>query len=429
MATISDHIAAGTADDGVGQPLTAADGTPLKKKLAQANRRARLRATLLVAPLLLFVLITFVVPIGQMLVQSFYEPTFSQVLPRTTAALQSWDGRDLPDESVYAAFAEDLKDARANRTIGQVATRVNYAHAGSRSAFTSTARKAERFEAPFKEALIAADEDWGDRELWSAMKWASQGYTSEFYLAAVDRTRDVDGNIVMVEEYRQIYVKILLRTLYLAGLITGLCLLLGYPVAYLLASLPTRTSNLLMILVLLPFWTSLLVRTTAWIALLQSQGVVNDILVALRFIDDDSRLQMIYNQTGTIIAMTHILLPFAILPLFSVMKTIPPSYMRAARSLGATPWTAFWRVYVPQTVPGIAAGVLLVFILAVGYYITPALVGGQDGQLISNFIALHMQKTLNWSMAAALGGILLATILVLYWLFNKMVGIDRLKLG
>ncbi len=429
MATVSDHMTPGIGQVAVDAPLTAADGTPLRKKLAQANRRARLRATLLVAPLLLFVLITFIVPIGQMLVRSFHEPTFSEVLPRTTEALKQWDGADLPDEAVFAAFADDLKDAKENRTIGQVATRVNYAYAGSRSAFTSAARKSTGFEAPYKEALIAADDVWGERDLWAVMKRASKSYTPEFYLAAVDRTTDVDGNIVMVDDFRQIYVKILLRTLYLAGVITGLCLLLGYPVAFLLASLPTRTSNLLMILVLLPFWTSLLVRTTAWIALLQSQGIINDVLVAMWLIDDDSRLQMIYNQTGTIIAMTHILLPFSILPLFSVMKTIPPTYMRAARSLGATPWTAFWKIYVPQTVPGIAAGVLLVFILAVGYYITPALVGGQDGQLISNFIALHMQKTLNWSMAAALGGILLATIMVLYWLFNKIVGIDRLKLG
>jgi len=429
MTTISDHISPGMGQGVDTGPITAADGTPLKRKLAQANRRARLRATLLVAPLLLFILITFVVPIGQMLMRSFHEPTFTEVLPRTAEALKSWDGTGLPDESVYAAFAADLVDAKNNRTIGQVATRVNYAYAGSRSAFTSSARKAEGFEAPYKEALIAADKVWGERQLWAMMKQASHSYTPEFYLAAADRTIDADGNVVMVEEVRQIYVKILLRTLYLAGVITALCLLLGYPVAFLLASLPLRTSNLLMILVLLPFWTSLLVRTTAWIALLQSQGIINDILVAIGVIGDDARLQMIYNQTGTIIAMTHILLPFAILPLFSVMKTIPPSYMRAARSLGATQWTAFWRIYVPQTVPGIAAGVLLVFILAVGYYITPALVGGQDGQLISNFIALHMQKTLNWSMAAALGGILLATILILYWVFNKMVGIDRIKLG
>ena len=199
--------------------------------------------------------------------------------------------------------------------------------------------------------------------------------------------------------------------------------------AHLLAVLPVRTSNLLMILVLLPFWTSLLVRTTSWIVLLQGQGVVNSVLVAVGVIGDDGRFEMINNQMGTIIAMTHILLPFMILPLYSVMRPIPPTYVRAARSLGATSWTAFRRVYFPQTIPGIGAGTLLVFILSVGYYITPALVGGSSGTLISNLIAFHVTKSNNWSLAAALATILLVAILILYWVYDKIVGIDKLKLG
>jgi putative spermidine/putrescine transport system permease protein len=210
--------------------------------------------------------------------------------------------------------------------------------------------------------------------------------------------------------------------------ITFLCLLLAFPVAHLLATLPMRYSNLLMILVLLPFWTSLLVRTTSWIVLLQGQGVLNNVLVSLGILGDDGRLEMMYNQTGTIIVMTHILLPFMILPLYSVMRTIPPSYARAARSLGATSWTTFRRIYLPQTLPGIGAGALLVFILAVGYYITPALVGGASGQLISNMIDFHMDKS-NWSLAAALSAMLLVGVLVLYWLYDRLIGIDNLKLG
>jgi putative spermidine/putrescine transport system permease protein len=152
-------------------------------------------------------------------------------------------------------------------------------------------------------------------------------------------------------------------------------------------------------------------------------------MVAVGLVGDENRIQMIYNMTGTFVAMVHILLPFMVLPLFSVMKTISPSYVRAAQSLGATPARAFWKVYFPQTVPGIGAGSILVFILAIGYYITPALVGGRTGQLISNFIAFHMQKSLNWGLAAALGGILLAGVLALYWLYNRIVGIDNMKLG
>jgi len=296
--------------------------------------------------------------------------------------------------------------------------------------FTRSARRADRIDAgPYKAAMLEIDEDWGELELWQAMKVASWSVTPAFYLQSLDLQIEADGGIARLPEERQLHLSLFWRTLWMSGLITFLCLLLGFPVAYLLANLPLKYSNLLMIFVLLPFWTSLLVRTTSWIALLQSQGVLNDVFVALGLASDDQRLQLIYNQAGTIIAMTHILLPFMILPLYSVMKTIPPSYLRAARSLGADQITAFRRVYVPQTVPGIGAGSLLVFILAVGYYITPALVGGQSGQLISNIIAFHMESTLNWNLAAALGGILLIGVIVLYWTYNRLIGIDNIKLG
>ena len=211
--------------------------------------------------------------------------------------------------------------------------------------------------------------------------------------------------------------------------ITGSCILLGYPVAWLLANVPLRRANLLLILVLLPFWTSLLVRTSAWKVMLQQQGVINDLLVQLGMVSDGARLVMINNQTGTIVAMTHILLPFMILPMYSVMQTIPPTYLRAAKSLGATDWTAFWRVYFPQSVPGIGAGSILVFILAIGYYITPEIVGGTKGVFISNRIAYSILKSLNWGLGAALATILLVAVLILYWAYDKMVGIDNVKLG
>ncbi len=224
-------------------------------------------------------------------------------------------------------------------------------------------------------------------------------------------------------------MKLFWRTLRLSFTITFLTIILGYPIAYLLSTVKTKTSNMLIILVLLPFWTSLLVRTSSWIALLQKEGVINDILVGIGLLSDDNRLAMIHNETGTIIAMTHILLPFMVLPLFSVMKTIPPSWVRAARSMGATPFTAFVRVYLPNTIAGIGAGGILVFILAIGYYITPALVGGTKGTLISNFIAYHISTSLNWGLAAALGAILLLIVLALYILYDKVVGINNMKLG
>ena len=410
-------------------PITAADGTPLKKKLAQALFRSRVRAVSLVVPLFAFVMVSFVIPIFALMWQGVYNDRFSTYTPNLTQQLSNWDGLEEPDEALFTALVEDLKQARKDRTIGRIATRVNQEYPGTRSLFTSTARKAKKLKAPFKKSVIKTNKKWAKIEVWRAMKITSQDLTPSFYATALDGRYTVEKGFVKQNENRQIYVKLFWRTFVISATVMGLCLLLGYPVAYLLATLPLRSSNLLMIMVLLPFWTSLLVRTTAWIAILQSQGVINDLMVAVGITADESRFSLIYNMTGTIIAMTHILLPFMILPLYSVMKTIPPSYMRAARSLGATPTTAFIKVYIPQTIPGVGAGGLLVFILAIGYYITPALVGGQDGQLISNMIAYHMQKSLNWSLAAALGGILLAGVLVLYWIYDRVIGIDNMKLG
>lgn len=413
--------------------LTTVDGVPLKRKLAQSMRRARFKAFLLTLPLLLFILIAFVLPIGQMLTRSVSNDAFSAALPNFSLALHDWDQSKspdgLPDEAIFAIFVKDLAFARKERTVGRAATRINYDFSGTRSLFMGAARKASKIEAPYKENILGLNKKWSNPVIWASIKRVANNITPGFYLAALDRKVNPEGEVVMQDEVRQIYVKLFWRTLLLSAVITIFCFILAYPISYLLSVLPLAKSNLLMILVLLPFWTSLLVRTTAWIALLQTEGIVNDLLVAVGIISDEGRIQMIYNRMGTIIAMTHILLPFMVLPLYSVMKTIPPSYMRAARSLGATPFTAFVKVYFPQTMPGIAAGTLLVFILAIGYYITPALVGGQDGQLISNIIAFHIQRSLNWSLAAALGSLLLVGVLVLYWLYNKLVGIDNLKFG
>ena len=410
--------------------LTTADGRPLRQALSQASRRARTHAFLLVAPLLFFVLVTFAIPIGQMLYLSVYNPVFADFMPRVTAYFKANPGGGVPGEEGFKALVLDLADAKKNRTAGQVGTRLNYERSGTTSLLKSSARKATRIKgAPFKDKLLAFRNDWDDPYLWSVMERAARSHTMGFYAPALDFTFDKAGNLERVAPERQIYVLLFTRTLFLSALIAFLCLLLGYPVAHLLATLPLRYSNLLMIMVLLPFWTSLLVRTTAWISLLQSQGVLNDLLVLLGVVGNDDRIQLMYNQFGTIIAMTHILLPFMILPLYSVMKTIPKDYVRAARSLGANSLTAFLKVYFPQTVPGIGAGVLLVFILAIGYYITPALVAGSSGQLISNQIAFHMQVSLNWSLAAALGSILLFGVVLLYWLYDRLVGIDNMKLG
>ena len=413
-----------------GEMITS-DGVPLKTSLAKARRRNRNGALLLVTPLFLFILVTFFIPIISMLMRSVENHVVGDVLHRTVPLLEHWDEADgaLPDETVFAALAEDFKEAFENKTAGSVGRRLNYEETGFSSLFRKTNRKARKLEAPYKEGFIKIHKGWGDIDTWRTLKRESGAYTLSYYLAALDYSYSPLGEIVKNGEGNRIYVTLFGRTLWMSLLITFICLVLAYPIAYLLSTLPVKTSNLLMILVLLPFWTSLLVRTSAWIALLQKEGVINDLLVATGILDDANRLGMIHNATGTIVAMTHVLLPFMVLPLYSVMKNIPPSYMRAARSLGATPARAFIKVYMPNTVPGIGAGGILVFIISIGYYITPALVGGQSGTLISNFIAYHLSASLNWGLAAALGSILLVAVFVLYLVYDKIVGVNNMKLG
>ena len=280
-----------------------------------------------------------------------------------------------------------------------------------------------------KEQIMKIHKRWRNVEYWQAIKRTAPPYTMAKYLKGIDMYIDADGGIAQVDEDRRIHRILWLRTLEIALFVTIFCFLMGYPIAHLLATLPMKYSNLLMICVLLPFWTSLLVRTASWMILLQQQGLVNDFFVLIGLVADNNRPEMMYNKVGTYVAMTQILLPFMVLPLYSVMKTISPSLMRAGKSLGGTPFVAFWKVYFPLTIPGIGAGCLLVFILAIGYYITPALVGGASGTLISNQIAYHMKTTLDWSFASAMGLMLLSGVLVIYWIYNKLVGVDNIKLG
>ena len=417
------------ATEAIDQPLLTADGIPLKVSLQRSLRRQKVRATLLVLPPLLFLVVLFIIPIFELLMRSVDDSLINQVLPRTFAIYNQWDRKSLPSEQMYEAMYLDITNADS-LDLGRASTRMNYEVSGWRSLIKKADRKFKKIKGPpYKDAMIAEDKRWGDLKFWESLGAMKDPYTLGYYLNALDHRYDSNKHIVAQPETRQIYVTLWWRTLVVSLMVTGLCLLLGYPVAHLLATLPLRHSNILMICVLMPFWTSLLVRIVAWMIMLQQQGVVNDILVALGIVSDNGRLEMMYNFTGTIIVMTQILLPFMILPIYSVMKTISPNYMKAAQNLGANPARAFIRVYMPQTLPGVGAGVLLVFIVAIGYYITPELVGGKDGRLIGNMVAYHMQTTLNWGLAAAMGVILLAGILVLYWIYDKIVGIDNMKMG
>ncbi len=418
-----------TAIDTTQQPLLTADGTPLTVSLQKSLRRNKIRAVGLVSLPFLFLLFVFIIPIGDLLLRSVDDQLINEVLPRTFAQYETWDRESLPDEAMYEALFLDVTTA-AKLKLGRSTTRMNYEKSGWRSLMKKSSRKFKEIKGPpYKEALIEIDKRWGDIKFWQSLGAMKDPYTLGYYLNAVDRRYDANKDVIQQPENRRVYILLWWRTLLVSVLVTVFCLLLGYPVAHLLATLPLRYSNLLMICVLMPFWTSLLVRIVAWMIMLQQQGVVNDTLVWSGLLDDDNRLSMMYNFTGTIIVMTQILLPFMILPIYSVMKGVPPSLMKAALNLGASPTIAFIRVYVPQTLPGVGAGVLLVFIVAIGYFITPELVGGKDGKLIGNLIVYHMKNSLNWGLAAAMGALLLGAILVLYWVYDRIVGVDKMKMG
>jgi putative spermidine/putrescine transport system permease protein len=417
--------------------MRAADGMPLKLKLRQAERREVLRAFALIAPLFLFIVISFLFPILVMMKNAFYDPNLANTLPQTSQLLQAWDGKDLPSEEIYASFAAELKLASKAKTVALIGKRLNYEVPTFKSKVVGTARKIDKIDqGPWKEAFIAADPVWGELPTWKLVQRAGHAITPYYLLSVLDLRQNDDGSISSMPEDRTIYIQVLGRTLGISLLVTLCTLVLGFPVAYMLATLPQRTSSILMIFVLLPFWTSLLVRTTAWTILLQDGGAITQLLHL-------SGITWLLNETGlmvgephlnktrfaTVLAMTHIQLPFTLLPIYSVMKTISPTYMRAAKSLGATPFHAFIKVYVPQTLPGIAAGCLLTFILSLGYFITPSLVGGPTDNMIAGFIDTAMNSENNWGKASALGFVLLVATLILYYVYNRLIGIDKLKLG
>lgn len=402
-----------------------------KRRLARLHSIGRWKALALIAPLFLFLLAVFLVPIAILLTRAVDNREVSAVLPKTAAALVARQGDDAPTAAAAEALVADLR-ASPREAVAEVAKRLNYYQSGLRSLLLKTAREVNAADAAGTSAidkLKEIDERWTERDTWSVIQRALPQQTDFYLLAAVDLKRDAQGAIRQASDDNAIYRDVILRTFAISGSVMLICLLLGYPLAYWIATAPPATARKLMLLVLLPFWTSLLVRTTAWVVVLQSGGVVNSLLGWLGVVDPAHPVELIHNRIGVLIAMTHILLPFMVLPIFSVMKSIPPNYMRAAASLGAPPLSAFLRVYLPLSLPGVSAGGLLVFILALGYYITPALVGGAQDQMLSYFIAYFASQVTNWGMAAALSATLLVLVLILYAVYHRIVGIDKLRMG
>ena len=413
--------------------LPGAGTRSLRSALARAEQRRRWRGIALTLPLLLFLALTFLVPIAVLLQRAIENPEVVKALPRTAVALQGWNRSGTPPDAAYGALARDLANLGDSADAGALARRLNNETPGARSLVMSTYRaqpfpqtRATSSDAEFKAALLALDARWAEPPYWLAIAKNGSRWTAGYLLNSVDLRQDAQGAIQRVDPEQRVFGRILLRTFEISLVVTLWCLVLAYPLSYWLSVLPVRRANVLMILVLVPFWTSILVRVAAWIVLLQSEGLVNHALQGLHVITQP--LALLFNRTGVVISMVHILLPFMILPLYSVMQGVPPTYLRAAVSLGSPPLAAFFRVYVPQTYAGIGAGALLVFILSLGYYVTPALLGGPDDQMLSYYIAQYANVTVNWGMACALGALLLAATLVLYAVYRRVTHTE-LSLG
>ncbi len=383
----------------------------------KAAIKANLTSIAMVAPLVLFLLVTFLIPLGRMLVLSVDDSELAVVMPRTVVALATWDRTAVPPDDAFAAVGQDLVEARQNKTIGTAARRLGYDNVELRSLLQSTARALPVetvSDGDWRTTLTGIDAGWQDKAVWLSLAKARGPFTNLYVLTALGMRDGKDASL---------YVDVTLRTFVIAFSATAICVLLSIPAGYLLASVRRTTANMLMLALLLPLWTSVLVRSTAWLVILQKNGILNQLLIALHI--TDAPLELIYNRAGVLIALTHVLLPYAVLPVFAAMKALPATQMRAARSLGAGPFDAFFRVYLPQILPGLSAGGLMVFIIALGYYITPLLLGGAGDQMLPYYIAFNTLQALNWGLAAALATLLLVATVVLYAVYVRLVGVER----
>jgi putative spermidine/putrescine transport system permease protein len=377
--------------------------------------RSRASALLLVAPLFLFLAVFFVWPLVMMITVSVTDGTVRAVLPATAGAIGSWDGTGVPPRDVQDAFVTDLRAPTDEMAFGDAVRRLNSEVSGFRTLLGRTASAVREAPAGEPVDLASLDKRWGETRYWQALQRAMPNYTDRNLLAAVDLKRDAGGSVVADSSVNRI---IMLRTFTIAALVTLICAAIGLPYAMIAAASTGWVRNILLLAVLLPLWTSLLVRTASWVILLQNEGLINQALISIGIVDQP--LQLIFNRTGVVIAMTHVLLPFMVLPIYSVLLGIPRNLMPAASSLGASRLRAFWHVLLPMALPGVLSGSLLVFMVALGYYITPALVGGAEDQMISSVIAFFATGTANWGMAGALGLILLVTTTALYLVYGRL---------
>jgi len=379
------------------------------------ERLSQARGLLLVLPLVAFVAAFFLWPLVTIFITAVSDGGVAKAFPRVAVAIEDWEDGSPPSPALLEAMALDLETSR-REDVGNAVRRLNSQMSGFRSLFGRTQQALARGDGPVD--LVGIDPRWGEPAYWQAIASAMNPYTDRFLLGAVDLQRDAAGRIEPMPPTESVHVTVFLRTLGISGLVTLFCLLIGLPYAMLLASTGGWVRQALLAAVLLPMWTSSLVRCTAWFIILQNNGPMNQFLINVGAVEQ--AIPLLFTRTGVLIAMTHFMLPFMVLSVYSVLLSLPGNLMTAAYSLGARPVRAFLNVLLPLAMPGVVSGSLLVFMMSLGFYILPALLGGGNDQLISALVAGYAIRQANWQMAAALGLILLVSTLLIYALYQRL---------
>jgi len=364
----------------------------------------------LIAPLATVIILVLLVPLFRFALLSVDNRATQQWLTHTEQALEGWDGTTVPGDTAFAALALDL--SLSGEDAAKLASKLNFFQSGMISLVRKTASSLDAI-APTRASFEAFDRQWGDLKTWRAIGLGSKAFTDEHYLNAVDLRTANPSDILSIEaqpERKQIYGRLWMRTILVAISVVCICMVIGYPLAYYLSIAQGYTFILGMGFVLLPFWTPLLARIASWQVLLESTGVIKGVLVGSGLISDGNMPRLFNNLFASVLVMSYVLLPYAVLPTYAVMKKVQPSLFVAALTLGASPVRAFFTVYLPQTLPGVLAGGILIFVFSFGFYLTPELVGGPGGSLIGNQIAYNFAKSFNWGLAGALSTMLILVI-------------------
>lgn len=362
------------------------------------------RPLLLALPAGLLIAVGLLLPLLLVLATAVRDPQLREALPRSAALLRAWDGQGLPDEETFSTLAGELRAAEAEQRIGGLLQRLNFERTGLRGLLTRTAEAA--LAAPFRPAMVALHPGWGDPAVWHVLRRAAIGATPLYLLRAVDLDLSAEGEITAAAEAA--FLPMLARTLWIAGVTTLLCLGIGFALALAIHAMPPLWARVAIGCVLVPLWISLIVRMLAWFVLLQREGPVNAALVGLGVVD--APVQIIFTRFAVYLASVHVLLPVAIVPMLGALRRQDRRLAHVAASLGAAAWRRFWRITVPLAWPGVRTAGVLVFTLAAGFYITPALMGGPGDQMLGAFIAEYATASLNWGMAAALGILLMGGV-------------------